>query len=365
MPAVRPIGHEDRLSIVDHLDELRSRLILCIVFFCVAFAFCYAENGRILTIVNKPFADAQTAGSNKSSQEQTRRFDQAVGKASGQLSVALGALQGTVRNLAAQPGVSAAERAQAARTVTEVTRASKAFAVAAHATPTGTGRKPVTLGVAEPFVATFTVAGYAALLLSLPFILYQLYAFILPAFSPSERRVALPLMLMVPLLFIAGVLFGYRVALPRAVSFLQNFNSDKFDIFIQAQVYYKFVVLFLALMGLIFQIPVAVLALTRAGIVNARILWDRQGYVILGISIVAAVATPTPDPITMIVTMLPLILLFELSIGLAYLFQPKSGTITGRWAEWWDERDSDDEPPPPAAGGDVAAGAAEGRAPVS
>ena len=363
MPAVKPIGHEDRLSIVDHLDELRSRLILCIIVFVVAFGFCYAENGAILRIVNKPFTEAQSSSKNKSSQQQTARFEKALGRASGQLSVTLSSLQRTVGNLAAQPGVSAAQRAQAAATVAQIARASKAFGLAHAATPTNNGRKPVTLGVAEPFVATFTVAGYAALLLSLPFILYQLYAFLLPAFSPSERKVALPLMLLVPVLFIAGVLFGYFVALPRAVGFLQNFNSDKFDILIQAQVYYKFVVLFLALMGLIFQIPVAVLALTRAGIVNARILWQRQGYVILGISIVAAVATPTPDPITMIVTMLPLVLLFELSIGLSYLFQPKGGTITGRWGEWWDERDHEDDEPP--ADLDAAAGAAEDRAPVS
>ena len=76
--------------------------------------------------------------------------------------------------------------------------------------------EPVTLGVAEPFVTTFTVAGYAALLLALPFILWQAYAFLLPAFNPRERRVALPLMLMVPVLFLAGVVFGYFVALPRA-----------------------------------------------------------------------------------------------------------------------------------------------------
>ncbi|HVP02925.1 MAG TPA: twin-arginine translocase subunit TatC [Solirubrobacteraceae bacterium] len=358
MPAIRPIGHEDRLSIVDHLDELRSRLILIIIFFCVAFAFCYAENGAILHIVNKPFADAQNSSANKSSQQQTARFDKALGAASGQLSVTLAALQRTVRDLATKPGVSQAERAQATVTAAAAARTAKAFAAAHAATPTDNGKKPVTLGVAEPFVATFTVAGYAALLLSLPFILYELYAFILPAFSPSERRVALPLMLLVPVLFITGVLFGYFVALPRAVTFLQNFNSDKFDIFIQAQVYYKFVVIFLALMGLIFQIPVAVLALTRAGIVNARILWQRQGYVILAISIVAAVATPTPDPITMIVTMLPLILLYELSIGLAFIFQPKGGTITGRWAEWWDERDTDSDDRAPA-------GATGDRAPVS
>ena len=127
---------------------------------------------------------------------------------------------------------------------------------------------PVTLGVTEPFVTTFTVAFYVALLLSLPFLLYQVYAFVLPAFSPRERKVALPLMLMVPVLFIAGAAFGYFVVLPRAIDFLQNFNDDKFDILIRATDYYKFAVILIALMGLLFQIPVGVLAVTRLGIVT-------------------------------------------------------------------------------------------------
>ena len=126
-------------------------------------------------------------------------------------------------------------------------------------------RLPVTLGVTEPFVTTFTVAGYAALLLSLPFLLYQAYAFVLPAFSPQERKVALPLMLMVPVLFLAGVAFGYFVALPRAIHFLQNFNDGNFDILIRATDYYKFSIVLIALIGLLFQIPVGVLAVTRLG----------------------------------------------------------------------------------------------------
>ena len=101
---------------------------------------------------------------------------------------------------------------------------------------------------------------------------------------------------MVPLLFLAGVAFAYWVALPRAVDFLQNFNDDQFDILIQAKDYYRFVIVFLALMGLVFQIPVGVLALTRTGVVTARGLWHQQGYAILGISIVAAVATPDAGP---------------------------------------------------------------------
>ena len=90
---------------------------------------------------------------------------------------------------------------------------------------------------------------------------------------------------MVPVLFVAGVVFGYFVALPRAVDFLQNFNDDAFDILVQARDYYRFVVVLLALMGLVFQVPVGVLALTRTGVVNARASWKNQGYVILGIAV--------------------------------------------------------------------------------
>ena len=90
---------------------------------------------------------------------------------------------------------------------------------------------------------------YFALLLALPLILYQLYAFVLPAFSPRERRVALPLMAMVPFLFIGGVLFGYFVVLPPAIKFLQTFNSSSFDVLVQAKQYYSFVALTLISLG--------------------------------------------------------------------------------------------------------------------
>jgi len=187
--------------------------------------------------------------------------------------------------------------------------------------PTNTARQPITLGVTEPFLTTFQVAGYAAILLSMPFLLWQAYAFILPAFEPAERRVALPLMLLVPFLFVAGVAFGYFVALPRAINFLQNFNDDNFDILIRAADYYRFSIILLAIIGLLFQIPVGVLAVTRLGIISARTLARNRGYIILALSIVAAVATPTPDPVTMVVAMAPLVVLFEFSVLLARIFE--------------------------------------------
>ena len=112
----------------------------------------------------------------------------------------------------------------------------------------------MTLGVTEPFTATLTVA-LAALLLSLPIILYQLYAFVLPAFTPRERRVALPLMTMVPFLFIAGVVFAYFVVLPPAIKFLQSYNNDSFDILVQAHDYYRFEILVMAMMALVLPAP--------------------------------------------------------------------------------------------------------------
>ncbi len=342
MGVVRPIGHEDRLSIVDHLDELRNRLILCLVVFSAAFAFCYWQNAKVLEIVNEPLAQSQHGGGNDPL-EQAAEFDEAIERLLRKLRPALRGTSTALTDLAATRGVPSSTRDSVAQASAALDAATRELNRTIAQVPENRGRRPVTLGVAEPFVTTFTVAAYAALLLVLPFILWQAYAFVLPAFAPRERRVALPLMALVPVLFFAGVLFAYYVALPRAVDFLQNFNDDEFDILLQARDYYRFVIVFMGLMGLVFQIPVGVLALTRTGVVTARGLWERQGYVILGISVLAAVATPTPDPVTMLVTMLPLVLLYWLSIGLAWLFRPRGGSGRGRWDELWDEEDEEDE----------------------
>jgi sec-independent protein translocase protein TatC len=155
-------------------------------------------------------------------------------------------------------------------------------------------------------------------------------------------------MLLVPVLFVAGVAFGYFVALPRAIEFLQNFNDDSFDILIRAADYYKFSIVLLAIIGLLFQIPVGVLAVTRLGVVSARQLARNRGYIILGLAVVAAVATPTPDPVTMIIAMAPLILLFELSVLLARVFERRreAAEAAGEAEDdgWGLGDDDDDEP---------------------
>jgi sec-independent protein translocase protein TatC len=341
MTVVRPIGHEDRLSLVEHLDELRTRLIVCIAIFMVAFSVCYWQNHWLLETVNRPLQSTQNLDGKKRTKdplEEAARFQLRSGDAQKATAQALRTTSQAMAAIAAGQNLSPSVRRELQQAQRELDLAARAQATAAAAVPTNRSRQPITLGVTEPFITTFTVAAYAALLVSLPFILWQAYGFVLPAFSPSERRVALPLMVLVPFLFLAGVAFGYFVALPRAINFLQNFNDQSFDILIRAADYYKFSVILLAVIGFLFQIPVGVLAVTRLGVISARQLARNRGYVILGLSVIAAVATPTPDPVTMIIAMAPLVILFELSVFLARIFERRRER---RAAEGWDE---DDDP---------------------
>jgi sec-independent protein translocase protein TatC len=243
---LRPISHEDRLPLVEHLDELRTRLILSLVAFGAALALCFWQNDLIIEIANQP-------------------------------------LEGNEDLLL------------------------------------GEGGKPVTLTPTEQFTTTLTVSAYAAILLALPVVLYQAYAFVLPAFSPGERKVALPLLLMVPFLFVGGVVFGYFVVLQPALDFLLNFNAEEFTTALRARDYYSFVGFALLALGLLFQIPVGVIGLTRLGVVTPEGLRRNRRYAILGITVLAALL-PTIDPVTLILEMIPLIALYELSIHLARIF---------------------------------------------
>ena len=137
--------------------------------------------------------------------------------------------------------------------------------------PADTG-EPLTFGVTEPFFTTVEVSAYGAFVLALPVILYQVYAFVLPAFSPAEKRTLTPFLIAMPMLFLAGVAFAYFVVMPVAVKFLLNFNEAEFNIQVRARDYYGFFGLMLIAMGLLFQMPIAMLSLTQLGVVDARVL---------------------------------------------------------------------------------------------
>src|SRR3954452_21263534 len=191
MGVVRPVGHEERLSLVDHLDELRTRLIWCIVAFIVAFSVCYSQNHWLLRVVNRPLQSTQNLDGKKRSQdplEESARFEIRSGAAQKQAVAAFKSASRLYNALAVDRDLSPLQRALARDAAAQNADAADKQAAAAQAVPTNRGRQPITLGVTEPFVTTFTVAGYAAILLSMPLILWQAYAFIPPAFSPAARR---------------------------------------------------------------------------------------------------------------------------------------------------------------------------------
>jgi sec-independent protein translocase protein TatC len=248
----RAVKFDDHLTLVEHLDELRTRLIVAIAALIVASGLCFWQNDLLLDIANKPL-----------------------------------------------PG----------------------------------DLVPITFGVTEPFMTTLTLSIYGGLLVAMPVILYQAYAYVLPAFSPVERRVVLPFLLAVPFLFVAGVVFAYFVVIPAATQFLLNFNAAEFNIEVRAREYYSFFALTCIAVGVLFQIPIGVLAVTRLGITTPEQLARNRKYAILVIAIVAMLL-PGTDPVTMLISMLPLVLLFELSLLLARAFgRPPDEAAAARAAE--------------------------------
>jgi sec-independent protein translocase protein TatC len=233
---LKPVRHDEQLSLVDHLDELRSRIIYSIVALVAVFAVCFWQSDLILDIAADPLpAEYQTL---------------------------------------------------------------------------------IVLAPTEAFMTTITVCVYAAIVITAPFVSYQLFAYILPAFSPRERKAILPLLITIPALFLAGVVFAYFVVMPPASDFLLSFNGEQFETQLRARDYYTFFATTLLAGGIVFQLPVIVLALVKLRILTIAQLRSNRRYAYLIIAVVAA-ALPGVDPISMLIEMVPLLLLYELSILLA------------------------------------------------
>jgi sec-independent protein translocase protein TatC len=245
---VKAVTHEDELSLVEHLDELRSRIVICLIVFAVALALCFWQNHLLLELAGHPLPSHH--------------------------------------------------------------------------------KRLITFGITEPFTTTLTVSAYGALVLSLPVWLWQLYAYILPAFSPMEKKVVLPILLMFPILFLAGIAFSYFVVMPAAVSFLLNFNDSQFNVQVRARDYYSFFSMTELAGAVVFQLPLAILAAVRLGITTPEYLSKNRRYAYLIIAVVAA-ALPGVDPVSMLLEMVPLLVLFELSILIARVWgRPKESGST-------------------------------------
>jgi sec-independent protein translocase protein TatC len=238
----RRLRHGEEATLVEHLGELRARLIVSIVALGTGFAVAYAFHGRLLDWLNRPLPE--------------------------------------------------------------------------HL------QKPVTFSPIEPFATSIMVSLWAGLLLALPIVLWQLWAFLAPAFEEGRQRSMVVLVTFATVLALGGVLFGYYVILPPALHFLTNYDSAYFTIQLRARDYYRFVGFVLLGVALAFEVPVFVLALVRLRILSAaqlRHTW-RVGIFVM---VVIGVLLPGVDPVSTLLSVIPLVMLYVLAIGLATFLEPR------------------------------------------
>ncbi len=181
--------------------------------------------------------------------------------------------------------------------------------------------------VAEAFFTYMKVAFIAGLILTSPFILYQIWAFVAPGLYQKEKKYVVPFVLGGSLFFAMGVLFGYFIAIPIGFKFLLGYATDFIKPMPSMKEYLSFSIKFLLAFGLVFEFPVVLVLLARIGVIDAKMLARQRKYAILLIFIFAAAVTPSPDLISQILMALPLIGLYELSIVLSKLFGKKSAPI--------------------------------------
>ena len=236
----RRLQHGEEATLVEHLGELRARIIVSLIAIATGFVVAFAFHGRILDWLNAPLPEG---------------FE-----------------------------------------------------------------KPLTLSPAEPFLTSVKISIVAGFLLALPIVLWQVWAFLAPAMEERSQRVISFFVVFAAVMLVAGILFGYYVALPSAIHFLTSFDSAHYSIELRARDYYGFTTLVLFAMAVVFELPLFVLALVRLRIVSTQKL--RRNWQVGIVAITAlAVALPGVDPVTTLFELGPLLLLYFGSVWLAVLFE--------------------------------------------
>jgi sec-independent protein translocase protein TatC len=249
----RRLEHGDRVTLVEHLDELRNRLIIALAGLAVAFGVAYGFRHHIIGWLNDPL----------------------------------------------------------------------------------NGREPITFGVAEPFMTSLMVSVYAALAITLPLWLWQLWSFLAPAFEQASQKAVARMVAFGTILFVGGAAFAYFVVLPAAVPFLLGYDSDIYNIQVRARDYYSFAAFSILGVGFLFELPVFLLGFVRLGVISAEQLRKNRRIGIVVLTAIS-VALPGVDPITTIMQTVPLLILFEASIHLARIFE-RRWDRQRRWRDEWDE----------------------------
>jgi len=349
-----------QMSFLEHLDELRRRLIRSAIFIFVALLFCWFFSGYIYNFLSVPVKRALA--------EAQRRTLEIGGLTGGERILPLASLKegdagryvfGEATKLGAslippgasvlaryaldnqgRPGLFTDEPLFTGGTVIpkgvrlpvypdakpgalagdkSVMSRVKDFVAAKPDALAGDDPKLVVRTAIEPFSLYLKVALYAAVCLSVPFLLWQVWSFIAPGLYPHERRYAMPFVVLSSISFVIGAAFAYYVLFPPAVSYLLGIGQD-FQLLLNASDYFDFIILIMLAMGGIFQMPAITYVLSRIGLVTAGLLLKIWKMALIVILIAAAVLSPTSDVLNMMLFAAPMMVLYVVSIAIAWIF---------------------------------------------
>lgn len=328
-----------QMSFLEHLDELRRRLMRSVVFIFIALVGCWFVSDYIYNFLSIPVRRALAEAARRPvplqgltggeailplkdvKEGDTGRyvFAEATKLGTGLIPVGASVMARVARDQTGQLGVFTDEPIFAGpNVIPKGVRLPADF----QATPddlTGGDDRLVVRTAIEPFSLYLQVSLYAAVCLSVPFLLWQVWAFVAPGLYPHERGYALPFIFLSSVSFVIGAAFAYYVLFPPAVSYLLGLGND-FRLFLNATDYFDFIILIMLAMGAVFQMPAITYVLSRIGIINAGFLlkhWRLSTIIILA---AAAVLSPTSDMFNMMLFAAPMAVLYVISIFIAWIF---------------------------------------------
>ena len=335
-----------QMSFLDHLDELRRRLVRSIIFVCVVFTACCFVSDYIYNFLARPvraaLADAQRrqlpsggitgneAALSLSSavENDTGRYVFADTTKLGQsvMPVGTSVAARVARDAQGQLGLFTDEPIYAGGTIIpKGVRLPFDLNAQPEALP-GIDDRLVINTALEPFSLYVKVSLYAAVCLSVPFLLWQIWAFVAPGLYPHERGYAVPFVLLSSVFFVGGAAFAYYIIFPPAARYLLGLGED-FRLLLKANDYFDFIIFIMLGMGLIFQMPAVTYILARIGVVTAWLLVRIWKTSLIVIFIAAAVISPTSDVLNMMLFAAPMLVLYVISIFVAYIFgRPRTTT---------------------------------------
>lgn len=329
---------EGAMGFLDHLDELRRRIFYICGFLALAFVICWGFSSSLYRFLSKPVSDALVAArlTNVKSATQLKLASELPDGSTVTYIFGTGVtVQGAVipAGTALPARIAKDEKGKRFLETTQTTVIGDRVIPEKFVLPSGdvfnnvidpTGQLVVHT-VQGAFNLYLKVAFYAAIFFSIPFTIYQLYAFIAPGLYKHERAYIWPVLILGTFFFVLGAAFGYYIAFPRACAFLLDVGKD-FQPMIEVNDYFDLIIAIVLGLGAVFELPTVVFVLARVGLVTAGFLLRIWRLAMIAILIVAAIISPTSDIPNMMVFAVPMMLLYFLSVGIAFFFGRKRQT---------------------------------------